>query len=1155
MRHNVMENKDRVRKRNIASLVILIVFFLGILVFPDDFSASLALEAGQYRTSEVEELVEQFPAQNTETRDRLSAELLREGKEGILVVCRMLLPAEKGDDTRARYAVNALANYVMQKGVEREREMFAKALIEALEKQAEKEVQAFLLSQIQQTGKKESVKPLRKYLRDRILCKPAARALLAIGTPDAEKALLKALKDAPDESRITLVKALGELRSKKAVKKIIQWAESPEDDLRQVTLFALANIGDPDSEEFLNRVFLSAPAYERTVAPALYLLYARRLEESGHKMKAAGICRSLIENYTAPQESHIPCAALSLLTDALGEAAFEDLLGSMDSPNRELRARALELADRIPGETATMRLIEKMEKVPAEVQAQIIDMLGDRGDKAALSTLRQKMKSPRKAVKMAGITAAAKLGGTEVFSGLLALLGTDQEEEVAAVKEALLRYPSDLLIPEVAKLIGKVPPLSQVAVIEILSQRHAKDHGALVFAQTASQNDEVRRAALAGLENTVGERDVTRLVGMLLKTGDGREIRLIQNALVAAVNQMEDKERRADLILQALETADEEKKVDLLRPLSKIGGEKALQAVTVSTQSENPRVRTVALSVLADWPDFEAAEELFKISRDTEDQKNLLVAIRGYVRLVGDSDLDDEEKVEKFKEIMQAVSGPAAKAVVLTGLGTVGSMEAFRTAAIFLDDPELRSKAALALARISFSGIVLEKEISESELLSTFRKAAAVVEDTYWRQRLDGAIGSLLKEEGFVPLFNGRDLTGWKGLVGDPVKRAAMSPEELAQAQFEADEVMRAHWKVENATLVFDGRGQSLCTDKDYADFELFVDWKIEEGGDSGIYLRGSPQVQIWGPDQSLDGSGGLYNNQKGPSKPLVRADNPIGEWNTFLIRMIGERVTVYLNDVLVTDDVVMENYWERDKPIYSTGQIELQAHSTPLYFRNLYIREIPGSIRHGQKQNMTVIALSDQETAEDFILLFNGKDLTGWVGDKEGYGAENGRIVVHPDRGGGNLYTDKEYGDFILRFEFMLTPGANNGLGIRAPLKGDAAYVGMEIQILDNTAKEYRDLKPYQYHGSIYGVVPAKRGYLRPVGEWNTEEVIASGRRIKVRLNGTTIVDADIDEASSPQTMDGRDHPGLKRRKGHIGFLGHGSRVEFRNIRIKELK
>ena len=196
--------------------------------------------------------------------------------------------------------------------------------------------------------------------------------------------------------------------------------------------------------------------------------------------------------------------------------------------------------------------------------------------------------------------------------------------------------------------------------------------------------------------------------------------------------------------------------------------------------------------------------------------------------------------------------------------------------------------------------------------------------------------------KGFVALFNGKDLTGWKGLVGDPKSRAKMSADELAQAQAKTDEQMCAHWKVEDGALVFDGKGSHLCTAKDYGDFELLVDWKIEKSGDSGIYLRGSPQVQIWDAAERPEGSGGLYNNQKGPSKPLQCADKPVGEWNTFRITMVGDRVTVHLNGVLVVDNVALENYWEREKPIYPTGQIELQSHGSNLYFRNIFIRELP---------------------------------------------------------------------------------------------------------------------------------------------------------------------------------------------------------------------
>ena len=163
--------------------------------------------------------------------------------------------------------------------------------------------------------------------------------------------------------------------------------------------------------------------------------------------------------------------------------------------------------------------------------------------------------------------------------------------------------------------------------------------------------------------------------------------------------------------------------------------------------------------------------------------------------------------------------------------------------------------------------------------------------------------------------------------------------------------------------------------------------------------------------------------------------------------------------------------------------------------------------------------------------------------------------MVDPKGKGGGNLYTEKEYSNFNFRFEFQLTSGANNGLGIHAPLEGDAAYLGKELQILDNTAEKYANLKPYQYHGSVYGIIPAKRGFLKPVGEWNAEEVIVQGSSIKVILNGTTIVDGDFMEASKNGTMDQKSHPGLERTKGHIGFLGHGDVLRFRNIRIKELR
>jgi len=196
---------------------------------------------------------------------------------------------------------------------------------------------------------------------------------------------------------------------------------------------------------------------------------------------------------------------------------------------------------------------------------------------------------------------------------------------------------------------------------------------------------------------------------------------------------------------------------------------------------------------------------------------------------------------------------------------------------------------------------------------------------------------------------------------------------------------------------------------------------------------------------------------------------------------------------------------------------------------------------------------LSAEEKSAGFVSLFDGQTLNGWVGATKGYVVESGALVCLP-QGGGNLYTEKEYGDFVLRFEFKLSPGANNGLGLRAPLQGDAAYVGMESQILDDTSERYKNLKPYQYHGSIYGVAPAKTGHQKAIGEWNVQEVTCKGRQVTIALNGTTIVDVNLDEVTRNGTADGRPHPGLARAQGHIGFLGHGTRVEFRNLRVRDL-
>lgn len=546
-----------------------------------------------------------MPAENTTAEDALCSQLVEIGPPAIRDLGRMLLPPGIGDDSHPRYALSALSRYVGRPGADGERVMYSLALIDALAERTDPEVKAFLMSQLQFVGRDEAVEPLGSYLTDERLCEPATRALISIGTSGAEVELIDALPESSGMNTVTLVKALGELRSRAAVFEIWKYTASNDRDLRDAVLYALANIGPVSTGDLLAGAAESTSRYDRSTAIRYQLLHAERMAEAGLVDEGAAICRKIAQEHSGEGEESIRIAALTTLVGLSGEAAQIDIYMAVRDPSIEIRRAALALAREMPGEDASLIWLNMQQRATWEIRTDL-------------------------------------------------------------------------------------------------------------------------RAMLRG------------------------------------------------------------------------------------------RART--------WP----------------------------------------------------------------------------------------------------------------------------------TPMLEEAIGI----------------------------------------------------------------------------------WDTEE------------KQAAWASVDSLD---------------LVE---------------------------------------------------------------------------------------------EGFTSLFNGFNMEGWTGDTIGYVAEEGSIVVDPERssGGGNLYTADEYDNFVLRFQFRLSPGANNGLGIRAPLEGDAAYVGMELQILDNSSERYAELQPYQYHGSIYGVVPAERGWQKPVGEWNTQEVIADGRRITVILNGHVIVDADIDEASTPETIDHRDHPGLARTTGHIGFLGHGSRVEFRNLWIKPI-
>jgi 3-keto-disaccharide hydrolase len=416
----------------------------------------------------------------------------------------------------------------------------------------------------------------------------------------------------------------------------------------------------------------------------------------------------------------------------------------------------------------------------------------------------------------------------------------------------------------------------------------------------------------------------------------------------------------------------------------------------------------------------------------------------------------------------------------------------------------------------------------------------------------DRAVESVPKE--FISLFNGKDLTGWHGRGHvDPRSVWALSPTAREAQRAKDRPEFEKHWHVEDGALVNDGEGPYATTDREFGDVEVRLEYRTVAKADSGVYLRGNPQVQIWDTTEAGGkwdrgaqfGSGGLFNNAPGaPGKdPLVKADRPFGQWNALRVVQVGERTWVWLNDQPVVDGARMENFWDRALPLWPKGPIQLQTHGGEIRWRNIMAREI------GWDEARRLLESRDRE---GFQPVFNGKDWTGWAGPVDNYEIVDGSLKCKPEHGG-TIFTQKEYRDFAARLEIRLPAGGNNGLAIRYPGEGDTAYVGMcEIQTLDNEHPKYATLDPRQYHGSIYGMVPAARGYLRPVGEWNFEEVIVKGPRITVELNGTRIVNGDLSKVT--EFMDNKEHPGKDRTSGHFGFAGHNDPVAYRSISVREI-
>ncbi len=1112
---------------------------------------SLQAQTPQNRTQAtiIADALAQFPAENQKQYNSLLTDLTSTGEEGLLSLIGHLNPPGKDNNAAAEYAISGWTHFVANDPAKRT--VAAGAYEKALQQPFDAEIKAFILRQLGKIGNDNTISSLTGFLNDERLSDPAAQALVSIRSGKAAQALLTALTTASSpEIKRHLVNALGETGYSPAEPALLTLLaqNSQDNNDRKVLYTALANTGTKQSVKALRTAAQEAGyAYTKDDATGAYVTLIARLASTDPKT-AQKEASQLLKNAEKVNRQDLKTAATRILLslpagdkNAILKAALKD--GDIAYLTTVLNAYPYE-KDTKAGEL----IVKELNSQPSSgKQTAILYWLGQHAVTNALPAITAHLYASDKMVQKAAVRSLANIGTPEALTALGGLLTSDEQQTIGLAKQVLSEHTGDISYT-LASMFDKSSTAGQIAALQLIAGRKMESQYNLVYNQLFKDNPTIKPEAARTLQHVVTDRNLNDLF-LLLEQSDAAYTPDIQQALNAALSYLP-AQQQWQLVTEKMNSSPN--KHLYYSALANSRSQQALQQLIEAQKNETGATKQAALQALQQWPSFDVVYPLLDIARTGKDAEETGAVVQAIVQKVASSDKTGAVKYLFLREAMQFATNDTQKNAILRLLPNTGMYQAMLFAAPFMDRPALSESAAQAVMNLAINNPSFSGKIT-TDLLNKAGKTLNNPDADYQRQSIQKYLSEHPQEGGYVSLFNGRNLEGWKGLVENPLKRAQMSTRELTNAQVKADKQMAADWKVEDGLIVFDGKGfDNLCTAKQYGDFDMVIDWKLYPGAepDAGIYLRGTPQVQIWDTARvnvgAQVGSGGLYNNQTHPSKPLKVADLKVGEWNTFRIRMVGDRVSVWLNGELVTDNVILENYWDRNQSIFPMEQIELQAHGSKVAYRDIYLRELD------RPQPFT---LSKEEEKEGFRMLFDGTNMHEWIGNTKDYVMEDGIIVMHPSKSfGGNLYSKDEFDNFALRFEFMLTPGANNGLGIRTPTEGDAAYVGMELQILDNEAPVYKDLQVYQYHGSVYGVIPAKRGFLKPTGEGNYQEVIADGDHIKVILNGNTIVDGNIREAAKNGTRDGKQHPGLFNKKGHIGFLGHGSEVKFKNIRIKQL-
>jgi len=789
--------------------------------------------------------------------------------------------------------------------------------------------------ELARVGTGKSVPTLARLLADESLSQMARHALEQIPDPSANAALRDSLGKVKGRLLMGVMHSLGVRKDAEAVQPLSGFLTDPDPAVADAAARALGSIGAVSAPVLERALTQGSNANKSAIMEGLF-----RCAESMSAGEAARIYEKIRNLPDLPHQMRV--AALRGLVKCRGAETVPLLIETLRTESYVSAANAIKMLAEIPGHEVTKVLVTELGRAKPAVQILLLHALGNRGDATASAALVPLAKDGPANVRVAAIRSLVQLGAPASVPVLVDLVRDPAPDVSNAAMAGLTGFPTKEADEAMLALLEEKNTKLRLSAIDAVAQRRTKAAIPALIKIAVEADTDVAGAGFQALGELADENDVPSVIGALVQT---RAVAAAETALAAICARQSDRTSCANSLLSGLARAQGEPKLALLRVLGTVGDSKALAAIRAAAQESDAAVRETAIRVLCDWPTAEVLPDLEQIAKTSEDPKFKILALRAQLRLIPAQDATDARKVSQLKQIMASLERQEEKRLALAALANIHTTDSLEVVIQYLAAEGLNEEAADAAVSIAEQIVISHpaKVAAAMKLVKTNNKKLA--------ERAQQALTraeTAEREEGFKPIFNGKDLSGWDGKPG--------------------------WWKVEDGALTAESTPDKPCKAPNYiiwrggqpSDFELLIDFKLSLEGNSGIQIRSEerPDWDTFGYQADMTGNGELigfiYHHSRGlvagrGEKVVFAADGTKtverigdaaellkhfkqGDWNTYRIVCRGSDIALYLNGVL------MCQVTDRSNQAAAKGIIALQMHPGPpmkVQFKNIRLKEL----------------------------------------------------------------------------------------------------------------------------------------------------------------------------------------------------------------------